>query len=131
MLQQFVVTPDEQQKEAPFLTHNIAATRVAFDLDGIDERQVSGDAELAMSDIENNAETINNVRLWDQQPLLDTFGQIQEIRTYYEFASVDNDRYVVDGEYRQTMLSSRELNSSSLPNRSWICLLYTSDAADE
>ena len=120
LLQQFVVTPDEQAKEAPFLTHNIAATRVAFDLDGIDERQVSGDAELAMSDIENNAETINNVRLWDQQPLLDTFGQIQEIRTYYEFASVDNDRYVVDGEYRQTMLSSRELNSSSLPNRSWI-----------
>ena len=73
-----------------------------------------------MADIENNAETINNVRLWDHDPLLDTFGQIQEIRTYYEFASVDNDRYVVDGEYRQTMLSARELNSSSLPNRSWI-----------
>lgn len=120
LLQQFVVTPDEQSKEAPFLTHNIAATRIAFGLDNIDERQVSGDAELVMSDIENNAETINNVRLWDQQPLLDTFGQIQEIRTYYEFASVDNDRYVVDGEYRQTMLSGRELNSSSLPNRSWI-----------
>ena len=120
LLQQFVVTPDEQSKEAPFITHNIAATRIAFDLDNIDERQVSGDAELVMSDIENNAETINNVRLWDQQPLLDTFGQIQEIRTYYEFASVDNDRYVVDGEYRQTMLSGRELNSSSLPNRSWI-----------
>ena len=56
----------------------------------------------------------------DLQPLLDTFGQIQEIRTYYEFASVDNDRYVVDGQYRQTMVSSRELNSGSLPNRSWI-----------
>ena len=120
LLQQFVVTPDEQSREAPFLVHNIAATRFAFNLDNIDERQVSGDAELTMSDIENNAETINNVRLWDQQPLLDTFGQIQEIRTYYEFASVDNDRYIVDGEYRQTMLSSRELNSASLPNRSWI-----------
>ena len=81
---------------------------------------MSGDALLTVEDIENNAETINNVRLWDHQPLLDTFGQIQEIRTYYEFASVDNDRYVVDGEYRQTMLSSRELNSDSLPNRSWV-----------
>ena len=120
LLQQFVVTPDEQEREAPYITHNIAATRDAFDLDGIDQRQVSGDATLAMSDIENNAETINNVRLWDHQPLLDTFGQIQEIRTYYEFASVDNDRYLVDGEYRQTMLSTRELNSNSLPNRSWI-----------
>ena len=120
LLQQFVVTPDEQDREAPYITHNIAATRDAFDLDGIDERQVSGDATLSMSDIEDNAETINNVRLWDHQPLLDTFGQIQEIRTYYEFVSVDNDRYFVDGEYRQTMLSTRELNSNSLPNRSWI-----------
>ena len=120
LFQAFIVTPDEQSKEAPYLTHNIAATRLAFDLDNVEERQVSGDATLSLSDIENNSETINNVRLWDHQPLLDTFGQIQEIRTYYEFASVDNDRYVVDGEYRQTMLSSRELNSNSLPNRSWI-----------
>ena len=119
-LQQLVVTPDEQQREAPYLVHNIAATRQAFDLDAVEERAVSGDALLTLQDIEDNAETINNVRLWDHQPLLDTFGQIQEIRTYYEFASVDNDRYVVDGEYRQTMLSSRELNSDSLPNRSWV-----------
>ncbi|SVB81184.1 uncharacterized protein METZ01_LOCUS234038, partial [marine metagenome] len=72
-----------------------------------------------LADINNNSETINNVRLWDHQPLLDTFGQIQEIRTYYDFASVDNDRYVIDGMYRQIMLSGRELNSESLPNRTW------------
>ena len=119
-VQQLIVTPDEQSKEAPYIVHNIAATRAAFDLNEIEERSVSGDALLTMSDIEDNAETINNVRLWDHQPLLDTFGQIQAIRTYYEFASVDNDRYVVDGEYRQTMLSARELNSDSLPNRSWV-----------
>ena len=120
LVQNLVVTPDEADKEAPFLVHNIAATQKAFALDDIEERQVSGDALLTLEDIENNSDTINNVRLWDHQPLLDTFGQIQEIRTYYEFASVDNDRYVVDGEYRQTMLSTRELNSDSLPNRSWV-----------
>ena len=49
----------------------------------------------------------------DHRPLLDTFGQIQEIRTYYEFASVDNDRYMIDGKLRQTMLSARELSSQS------------------
>ena len=119
-VQQLIVAPDEQQKEAPFITRNIAATRLAFDLDQVEERQVSGDATLTLDDIENNAETINNVRLWDHEPLLDTFGQLQEIRTYYQFASVDNDRYVIDGEYRQTMVSSRELDSDSLPNRSWI-----------
>ena len=119
-LQRLVVTPDEQQREAPFLGDNIAATRQAFGLDDVEEREVSGDAVLTLADIENNTDTINNVRLWDHEPLLDTFGQIQEIRTYYDFASVDNDRYFIDGEYRQIMLSSRELNSDSLPNRSWI-----------
>ncbi len=119
-LQRLVVTPDEQQREAPFLTHNIGATRQAFGLDRVEERELSGDATLTLADIENNTDTINNVRLWDHGPLLDTFGQIQEIRTYYDFASVDNDRYFIDGEYRQIMLSSRELNSDNLPNRSWV-----------
>ena len=119
-LQRLVVTPDEQQREAPFITHNIAATRQAFGLELVEERELSGDATLTLTDIQNNTETINNVRLWDHEPLLDTFSQIQEIRTYYDFASVDNDRYFIDGEYRQIMLSSRELNSDSLPNRSWV-----------
>ena len=119
-LQRLVVTPDEQQREAPYIVHNIAATRQAFGLERLDARELSGDATLTLADIENNRDTINNVRLWDHAPLLDTFGQLQEIRTYYDFVSVDNDRYLIDGEYRQIMLSSRELNSSSLPNRSWV-----------
>ena len=119
-LQRLVVTPDEQQREAPYIVHNIAATRQAFGLEGLDARELSGDAMLTLADIENNRDTINNVRLWDHEPLLDTFGQLQEIRTYYDFTAVDNDRYFIDGEYRQIMLSSRELNSNSLPNRSWV-----------
>ena len=119
VIQRIVVTPNEQEKEAPFITYNIESTRKAFALDNVEERELSGDATLTLADINENSETINNVRLWDHQPLLDTFGQIQEIRTYYDFASVDNDRYVIDGQYRQIMLSSRELNSESLPNRTW------------
>ena len=119
-LQRLVVTPDEQQREAPYIVHNIAATRQAFGLERLEARELSGDAMLTLADIENNRDTINNVRLWDHEPLLDTFSQIQEIRTYYDFTAVDNDRYFIDGEYRQIMLSSRELNSNSLPNRSWV-----------
>jgi uncharacterized protein len=119
-LQRIVVTPNEQVRETPYIIRNIAATRKAFNLDNVEERQLSGDAVLTREDITRNAETIRNVRLWDHQPLLDTFGQIQEIRTYYDFVSVDNDRYVIDGEYRQIMLSARELNSESLPNRTWV-----------
>jgi len=119
LIQRIVVTPNEQEREAPFIEYNVEATRKAFALEEIDARELSGDATLTRSDIEANPETINNVRLWDHGPLLDTFGQIQAIRSYYDFASVDNDRYVINGEYRQTMLSSRELNSNSLSNRTW------------
>ncbi|MBI4706145.1 MAG: UPF0182 family protein [Deltaproteobacteria bacterium] len=120
VVQRFVVAPNEQEKEAPFIEHNIAATRRAFALEEVEERALSGDVALSREDIVANAATLKNVRLWEQQPLLDTFGQIQEIRTYYDFVSVDNDRYTINGEYRQVMLSARELNSQSLPNRTWI-----------
>jgi uncharacterized membrane protein (UPF0182 family) len=120
VLQRFVVTPNEQTRESPYIQHNIDATRRAFALDGVELRELSGDATLTRTDIERNAATLGNVRLWDHQPLLETFGQIQEIRTYYDFVSVDNDRYLVNGALRQVMLSARELNSQSLPNRTWV-----------
>jgi uncharacterized protein len=120
LLQRFSVTPNEQVRETPFIQHNIAATRKAFALDQVDVRAVSGDALLTREDIANNSATLENVRLWDHAPLLETFGQIQEIRTYYDFASVDNDRYMIDGKLRQVMLSARELNSASLPARTWV-----------
>ena len=119
-IQRFVVSPNEQAAETPYMIHNIEATRRAFNLAAVRTRNVSGDAELTREDIERNADTIKNVRLWDHQPLLDTFGQIQELRTYYDFVSVDNDRYTVNGQLRQVMLSARELNPASLPNRTWI-----------
>jgi uncharacterized membrane protein (UPF0182 family) len=120
ILQRLVVTPNEQNKERPFITHNIAATRAAYALGRVEERELSGDAELSASDIIANAGTIENVRLWDHQPLLQTFAQIQEIRTYYDFYGVDNDRYVIDGKYRQVMLSARELNTESMSNKSFV-----------
>jgi uncharacterized membrane protein (UPF0182 family) len=120
LLQRFVVTPNEQARESPFIQHNIEATRRAFALDTVDARELSGDVLLTREDIVRNGPTLENVRLWDHQPLLDTFGQIQEIRTYYDFASVDNDRYAINERTRQVMLSARELNSTSLPNRTWV-----------
>ncbi|HOX30630.1 MAG TPA: UPF0182 family protein [Candidatus Paceibacterota bacterium] len=119
-VQKLVVAPNELVKETPYIQHNIAATRRAYALDKIEEREISGDKPITASDIAANNLTVKNVRLWDRDPLLSTFSQIQEIRTYYEFSQVDNDRYVINGEIRQIMLSPRELSSSSLPNRNWI-----------
>jgi len=120
VFQKLIVAPNELVKETPYIKHNIAATRHAYGVDKVEEREIGGDKPLTAKDIVNNNLTIKNVRLWDRAPLLSTFSQLQEIRTYYEFASVDNDRYTIDGEIRQIMLSPRELSSESLPNRNWI-----------
>ena len=120
IIQKFVVAPNELVKETPYITHNISSTRKAFGLDRVEERDISGSTTITRDDITKNSATIKNIRLWDHRPLLDTFSQIQEIRTYYEFTMVGNDRYLINGEYRQTMLSPRELSTESIPTRNWI-----------
>lgn len=119
-IQKLVVAPNELNKESPYIFNNITFTQKAFKLDQVDKHELSGETGLTLEDIQNNETTIKNIRLWDREPLLDTFGQIQEIRTYYDFISLDNDRYQLDEEYRQVLLSPRELNSESLPNRTFI-----------
>ena len=73
-----------------------------------------------MSDIRANSATVDNVRLWERDLLMQTLKQLQEIRTYYDFVSVDDDRYTIDGKYRQVHLAARELNPQSLPTRTFI-----------
>ncbi len=120
VMQKFVVAPTELTRETPYLRHHIAATRTAWGLDSVETRDLRGEADLTMADVRANGATIENVRLWDREPLLQTFGQLQEIRTYYDFVSVDDDRYWIEGKYRQVLLSPRELSSGSLPTRTFI-----------
>src|SRR6266567_2269141 len=120
VVQRLIVAPNELSKETPQLRYHIDATRRAWGLDRVLVRDLSGEAALTERDIQANRTTIDNVRLWDRDPLLMTFGQLQEIRTYYDFVSVDDDRYWIDGRYRQVLLSPRELNSGSLPTRTFI-----------
>ncbi len=119
-MQKFLVAPTELTRETPYLKNHIIATRQAWGLDSVDVRELRGEAGLTLANIRANGPTIENVRLWDREPLLQTFGQIQEIRTYYDFVSVDDDRYWIDGKYRQVLLSPRELNAASLPTRTFI-----------
>src|SRR5262249_25752285 len=87
LVQQFVVAPNELGRESPQIRNNIVATLAAYNLDGVDDRSLTGDTALTPRDIQENAATIQSIRLWDHEPLLDTFSQIQEIRTYYDFTS--------------------------------------------
>jgi uncharacterized protein len=120
LLQRFRVTPNELAAERPFIGHNIRMTRQAYGLAGFVERASPPDDALDARALDRNAATIKNIRLWDYRPLLRTFAQLQEIRTYYKFVDVDNDRYIVNGEYRQLMLSPRELSYQHLQSRIWI-----------
>jgi uncharacterized membrane protein (UPF0182 family) len=120
VVQRFWVAPNELVKETPYLIKHIKATRQAYGLDEMEITQLEGNNILSGEDIRNNEITIKNVRLWDNEPLLSTFSQIQEIRTYYEFNTVTNDRYMIDGVLRQVMLSPREMDSTSLPTQNWI-----------
>ncbi len=119
-VQKFGVAPNELSRERPYIAQHIAATRRAWRLDSVQTRALEGDVQLTMADIKANAPTIDNVRLWERDLLKQTFGQLQEIRTYYDFFSVNDDRYMIDGRYRQIHLSARELNTASLPTRNFI-----------
>ncbi|MDQ6718380.1 MAG: UPF0182 family protein [Gemmatimonadota bacterium] len=120
LYQKLVVSANELDRERPYLQDHIVATRKAWGLDGIEEKDLSGEVRLTMEDIKNNAATVDNVRLWERDLLKQTFGQLQEIRTYYDFVSVDDDRYTIDGRYRQVHVAAREMNSASLPTRTFI-----------
>ncbi len=129
LIQRLQVEPNELQLETPYIEYNIAATRDAFGLTRIDERDYPAVPMPTAQDIADGDLTIRNIRLWDHRPLLDTYNQIQTIRTYYDFLDVDIDRYTINGDYRQVMLSARELAKDKLPSeaQTWVnrTLQYT------
>jgi uncharacterized membrane protein (UPF0182 family) len=120
LLQKFKVAPNELALETPYIENNIKFTRFGYDLDKIETVPFDVDIKLSSADIANNDATIKNIRLWDHAPLLKTYSQLQQIRTYYKFFDVDNDRYLVNGRYSQVMLSPRELSYADLPSKNWI-----------
>ncbi|MGH9425526.1 MAG: UPF0182 family protein, partial [Terriglobia bacterium] len=119
-LQRFRVVPNEIDAERPFITRSIEFTRRAYGLDKIESKDFAANEQLTAADLKRNDATIKNIRLWEHRPLLATYAQLQEIRTYYKFVDVDNDRYIIDGASRQVMLSARELSHQHLPSRIWI-----------
>jgi hypothetical protein len=120
LIQKFQVVPNEIVAEKPYLEKNIRYTRLAYGLDQIEEKEFPTEENLTAKDLERNHLTVKNIRLWNHGPLLQTYSQLQEMRTYYKFTGVDNDRYTINGEYRQVMLSPREISYPALPSRTWV-----------
>jgi uncharacterized membrane protein (UPF0182 family) len=121
-VQQFQVQPSELVRELPYLRDNITMTRRAFKLDAIDVKSFPGEPEPQPGAVQRNPQTFDNIRLWDDRPLLSTYNQIQTIRLYYDFNNVNVDRYQIGGQYRQVMLSARELSPGKLAGQAqtWV-----------
>jgi uncharacterized membrane protein (UPF0182 family) len=121
LVQKYFVEPSELELETPYLKSNIELTRKAFNLDGIEEKAYPSLMDLTPEDISRNQETVDNIRLWDWRPILQTYRQTQEFRLYYQFYDVDVERYHTEDGYHQVMLSAREL-AQELPEkaRTWV-----------
>lgn len=122
VIEKLYVKPDELRVETPYLKRNIALTRRAYDLDHVDVRNFNGKGKLTLASLQEDAATIDNIRLWDPRPLLATYRQLQEIRLYYDFIHMDIDRYWINGKYTEVMLSPREMNTSLLSQdaQTWV-----------
>ncbi len=114
LFEAFVVRPNELSLETPYLGHYIESTRTAYNLEAIQETAYPALTDLTAEVLGRNQDTIQNIRLWDSRPLLQTYQQTQAIRLYYQFYKVDVDRYHLTDGYHQVMLASREL-ASQLP----------------
>ena len=119
-IQRFRVVPDELNKELPYVENHINYTRLAYGLNSIEEKSFEASPDLTDDDIADNAQTVDNIRLWDPTVLAETYSQLQEIRAYYALDEVDVDRYKINGELTQVMVSARELDQTNLPAVGWV-----------
>ncbi len=126
-VQSLQVKPNEIAKDSEYIQKNLDATRWAFDIDDVASIQLAADLSLTASEVAQNAATTENVRIWEPRPAKDAYAQLQALKPYYTFKDVDVDRYVLDGELRQVLISAREMNQAGLNTKSWVTehLKYT------
>ena len=115
LFQRFRVEPSEFDREAPYIARNIEASRAAYQLDLVTVVPYPVAGKLNEQAIRDNRPTVDNIRLWDLQPLQDAYNQLQFMELYYQFLDLDSDRYVVDGRLRQVLVGARELDPVNLP----------------
>ena len=113
-MQRFAVNPNEFAREGQYIARNITLTRAGFGLDGISVEAYPAEAAVTAEIVRDNLQTVDNIRLWDHDPLSSVYQFEQLIRPYYDFEDADVDRYVVGGQYRQVMLAAREVAHEKL-----------------
>ena len=122
IVQQFSVIPNQLQRELPYINHNIEFTRRGYNLQDIAVKPFPVSDTLSADDFSTETGTTKHIRIWDERPLKTTYKQLQEFRLYYDFSHVNVDRYRFGEDFRQVMLSVRELNYNQLPQtaKTWV-----------
>jgi len=115
LIDRFVVSPDQLNKEKPYIARNIEATRAAYALTNVEDSSVDVANDPDPAEVQKQLADTASVRLWDYRPLLSAYQQLQALRQYYAFNDVDVDRYVINGNETPVMLSARELAAGQLP----------------
>ena len=126
-VQALKVNPAQNTLERPYIQRNIDATRTAMGLTGVQSVAYPASSTLTASQLSANSDTLANVRLWDPTQTQPTFDKLQDIRSYYQFNSLDVDRYKVNGAETPVVVGVREINDQDLPSSSWVntTLQYT------
>ena len=116
MLQRFVVNPNPVKAETSFMKHNIDSTLAAYSLNNINVVDMNVKLDAAQ-DIETwgSQKHFENIPVWDREDIIFSYKQLQEIRPYYKFLAVDEDRYFISNHVRQVNIAAREVNVSKLP----------------
>ena len=122
VVEKFVVEPDQLSKETKYMEYSINSTQDAYGLKNVNKIIFPADNNLTREDLEKNKEVIDNIKINDQEPLIQVYNQLQGIRPYYTFNDVDVDRYTIDGDYKQVFLSARELDQGKLNDqaKTWV-----------
>lgn len=129
VVQNFVVSPNEFNREKPYIKNNIEFTQLAYGVNNIKRISFGDVQDISNVDMNMNRNTIDNIRINDYRPVIQVYNQLQGIRMYYRFNDVDIDRYNIDGKPTEVFLSARELDKNRISDqaRSWINmhLVYT------
>ena len=129
LVQNYVATPNEATLEQPYRARNIAMTRAAFDLTGVEGVQYPALESISSSASAAAERLLSDATVWTPDSVSQAFNQLQTIRPYYKLSAVDFDRYQVNGELRQVLVSARQIDPTGLPAnaRTWVNthLVYT------
>lgn len=122
-----VVNPNQLEMERPYIENNITMTRQAFGIHDVEIRQFEADKDITASEINQNRDVVDSIKINSYRHTLDFIKQAQVIRGYYDFNDVDVDRYMINGEKKQVFLSAREIDSSLISPNTWqnMHLFYT------